>query len=213
MAAEISETNESQRAAGPVEPAAIEMSAASGPDAKDTRPAQDPFAGLSGRERARSLAQLTQAMSASERHGYQEAMRLHRISMDFDADSKVSEEARAAVLQVLASMASVSSPTDGQVSQATAPLKHRARGLSVFELARLKAEIQKAGSSGASPDLLRQVVWSIEAGALRRFTPLHAIHIALKKIREGAWTRPHRMPPNWMRGVSAGAGFEACNVA
>ena len=71
------------------------------------------------------------------------------------------------------------------------------RKLSVFELARLKRDIQIATSGIAGAELLRQVLWSIEAGALRRFSPLHAAHIALKKIREGAWTRPHRMPPNW----------------
>ena len=84
----------------------------------------------------------------------------------------------------------------------------------MFELARLKREIQKAGSCGSDrPELLREVVWSIEVGALQRFKPVHAMNIALKKIREGVWTRPHRMPPNWMRGLSAGAGFETCGAA
>jgi hypothetical protein len=175
--------------------------------------ATDPFAGLSGRERARALAELTQAMSASERNAYQEAMRMHRTSMTFDAESKVTGEGRAAVLRVLSSMAAASSGVVVQVSPSTETVKGRKRGLSVFELARLKREIQKAGSCGGRPELLREVVWSIEAGALQRFKPLHAMNIALKKIREGVWTRPHRMPPNWMRGLGAGAGFETCGAA
>jgi len=61
--------------------------------------------------------------------------------------------------------------------------------------------------------LLRQVVWSIEAGALRRFSAPHAINIALKKIREGSWTRPHRMPPNWVPALSMGAVTETCRAA
>ena len=74
------------------------------------------------------------------------------------------------------------------------------RKLSVFELARLRRDIQAVTSAQDAPETLRQVIWSIEEGSLLRFSPLHAAHIALKKIREGAWTRPHRMPPNWVRG-------------
>jgi hypothetical protein len=133
--------------------------------------------------------------------------------MAFDADSKVTGEGRAAVLRVLSSMAAASSGAVVQVSPSTETVKGRKRGLSVFELARLKREIQKAGSCGGRPELLREVVWSIEAGALQRFKPLHAMNIALKKIREGVWTRPHRMPPNWMRGLGAGAQFETCGAA
>ena len=39
----------------------------------------------------------------------------------------------------------------------------------------------------------------MEEGALRRFEVPLAANIALKKLREGAWTRPNRMPPNWLR--------------
>ena len=73
------------------------------------------------------------------------------------------------------------------------------RRLSVFELARLRREVHGVTGRDDAPEVVRQVVWSIEEGALRRFSTLHALHIALKKIREGAWTRPNRMPPNWMR--------------
>jgi len=37
-----------------------------------------------------------------------------------------------------------------------------------------------------------------------------AVNIALKKLREGAWTRPNRMPPNWM---IAAARPEICSAA
>jgi hypothetical protein len=74
--------------------------------------------------------------------------------------------------------------------------------MTVFELARLRRDLQAAVDPAAADDRLREVVWSIEEGALRRFQTLHAIRIAMKKIREGAWTRPNRMPPNWARGLS-----------
>jgi len=71
--------------------------------------------------------------------------------------------------------------------------------MTVFELARLRRDLQAAVDPAAADDRLREVVWSIEEGALRRFQSLHAMRIALKKIRDGLWSRPHRMPPNWAR--------------
>jgi hypothetical protein len=153
-------------------------------------------------------------MSATERDEYQNAMRLHRVSMTFDMDSKLTREARAVVLQVLASMAE-SPAVVGEKPSITAPGvgSKGCRKLSIFEIARLKRDIQIATSSTAGAELLRQVLWSIEAGALKRFSPLHAAHIALKKIREGGWTRPHRMPPNWSPETSASAVTETCRAA
>jgi hypothetical protein len=175
----------------------------------------DPLAGLRGRDRVRALAELTHAMSATERDEYQNAMRLHRVSMTFDMESKLTREARAVVLQVLASMAESPRVAVGEKPSTSAPgvdSKGR-RKLPVFEIARLKRDIQIATSSTAGAELLRQVLWSIEAGALKRFSPLHAAHIALKKIREGGWTRPHRMPPNWSPQTSAPAVTETCRAA
>jgi hypothetical protein len=173
----------------------------------------DPLAGLRGRDRVRALQQLTHAMSPVEREAYQEALRMHQGSMTFDMDSKLTEEARATVLKVLASMAEMPVATSPESAPNTSPVDATARKLSSFDLARLKRDIQIATSTTAGPELVRQVAWSIEAGALRRFSPAHAIHIALKKIREGAWTRPHRMPPNWIPALSASAGSETCRVA
>ena len=117
------------------------------------------------------------------------------------------------VLQVLSSMAASPGPKDPEVNATRPRVEPRVRKLSVFDLARLKRDIQNATSSTANPELVRQVIWSMEAGALRRFSPLHAVHIALKKIREGTWTRPHRMPPNWNSAMSVGAASETCRVA
>ena len=54
----------------------------------------NPLAGLRGRDRVRALAQLTDAMSVSERDAYQQAMRMHQASMAFDTES-LTEEGRA----------------------------------------------------------------------------------------------------------------------
>ncbi|HXQ29465.1 MAG TPA: hypothetical protein VN848_09360 [Gemmatimonadales bacterium] len=176
--------------------------------------ATDPFAGLSGRERFRALSQLTRAMSPAERQQYDEALRTHRAHLAFDPDSRLSAEERGRVLQHLSTLTAQPKATLSAIPgpRSTSALRGP-RLLSVFELARLKRDVQGATSSAAAPELLRQVVWSIEEGALRRFSPPHAIHIALKKIREGAWTRPNRMPPNWARMLRAPSRPETCSHA
>jgi len=85
------------------------------------------------------------------------------------------------------------------------------RKLTVFELARLRRELQAVVEPAGVAERLREVVWSIEEGALRRFQCLHAMRIALKKIRDGLWSRPNRMPPNWARALTRpSAGGGAC---
>jgi hypothetical protein len=169
----------------------------------------DPFAGLRGRDRVKALAQLTSIMSAAEESHYREALRTLQAHLEFDPDTRLTAEERGRVLQFLACVAVEPARAVRTVTPhaaVTAPRK-----LSVFELARLKRDIQTVTTNGAAPELLRQVVWSIEEGSLQRFSPLHGLHIALKKIREGAWTRPNRMPPNWARAMSA--PLETCRHA
>jgi hypothetical protein len=173
----------------------------------------DPFAGLRGRDRIKAMAQLEHAMSAAELTQYRKGMRVRRSHVSFDADSKLSAEDQSRVLQLLSVLAFEPTATAPVCALAGTSTKPASRKLSTFELARLKRDIQSAACSASSPELLRQVIWSIEEGPLRRFNGIHAIHIALKKIREGAWTRPNRMPPNWARSVSAPAGLEACRRA
>lgn len=157
----------------------------------------DPFAGLRGRERVTALGRLTATMSALETSRYREAVRTHQSHVEFDPDTKLNAEQRGRVLQFLACLAVA--PARNFEAERRVPAPHRSRKLSVFELARLRRDIQAVTDRETAPELMRQVVWSIEEGSLQRFSPLHALHIALKKIREGAWTRPNRMPPNWAR--------------
>ncbi len=182
-------------------------------DLQPMEKSQDPFAGLSGRERMGALARLEQAMSGGELARYREAHRSRLGQVSFDAASKLSADDQGRVLQLLAIIAAKPvqlAPCQSAVSRAALS---ESRALSVFELARLKRDIQGAAGQGQGPELLRQVAWSIEVGPLRRFAAPHAIHIALKKIREGAWTRPNRMPPNWTRAISAEALLETCRSA
>lgn len=175
--------------------------------------AQDPFVGLSGRARLGALAQLERAMSAGELSRYREAHRQRQAHVNFDADSKLSAEDRGRVLQLLSIIAEAPAQVAAQPSNAVPGVGAEPRPLSVFEIARLRRDIQATAGVGRAPELLRQVVWSIEAGPLKRFTAPHAAHIALKKIREGGWTRPNRMPSNWARAFSAPSDLETCRLA
>ena len=178
-----------------------------------------PLAALTGRDRAKALAEITALLSTTERASYHQALRLHQPTLSFDTDSKISAEKRAFLIQALATLAADgTTPCNPKSPSATPAPKAPQRKLSLFHIARLKRDIQSATSTTATPELLRQVVWSIETGALRRFSPLHALNIALKKIRAGSWTRPHRMPPNWARSVnsptlSTASPHETCSVA
>jgi hypothetical protein len=164
----------------------------------------DPFPGLSVKQRLRALADLTTHMSAAERRQFDEAQRLHTSGMGFDESSRLSPEQRARALQWLEICAlKPAAATAISQSPASVAASSRPRKLTVFELARLRRELQAAVEPAAVVERLREVVWSIEEGALRRFQSLHAMRIALKKIRDGLWSRPHRMPPNWTRVLSS----------
>ncbi len=169
----------------------------------------DPFVGLSGRERIRAQAALLGRMSKTERARYDQAFSQHAATMAFDTDSALTAEEQRTVLQLLAILAR----PQPQATPARAPCLSTAadsprprRRLSILELARLRRGLQTARGSTDVDELCRQIVWSAEEGALAKFSALHAIHIALKKVREGAWSRPHRMPPNWAVNLSVRGG-------
>lgn len=182
-------------------------SALNPPKTPETPRPRDPFEGLSGRERLRALSGLLARLSANERRQYDEALRTHRTTLSFDPHCVLNPEERARVLQILLLAAPRALPETyaaGRRSPATTA-EHLGqeglgpRRLTVFELARLRRDLYALVGLANGAEILRQVVWSVEQGALRRFTTLHATRIALKKIREGVWTRPNRMPPNWSR--------------
>jgi len=183
--------------------------------------AASPLTALTGRDRAKALAEITALLSTTERDSYHQALRLHQPTMSFDTDSKISAERRAFLVQALVTLAADgegTAPANPKSPSANSPPNALQRKLSLFHIARLKRDIQSATSTIAAPELLRQIVWSIETGALSRFSPLHALNIALKKIREGSWTRPHRMPPNWARSFSpptlgTSSRHETCSAA
>ncbi|WP_276968685.1 hypothetical protein, partial [Metallibacterium scheffleri] len=144
-------------------------------------------------------------MSKAERARYDEAFSQRLPAMTFNVDSALTAEQQTAVLQLL----SILARPQPQAAPARAPClgplaaaPRLRRRLSMLELARVRHGLQSASGRTDVDELCRQIAWSVEEGALVKFPALHAIHIALKKVREGAWTRPHRMPPNWALNLS-----------
>lgn len=119
----------------------------------------------------------------------------------YDEGTALSPEERGRVLVLLARI-STSTPGAGNTTVThpkVSPTNYaKPRKLSVLEADRVRSAIQPLAPASEGPELFRQVLWSIEEGALRRFDPRLALNIALKKIREGAWTRPNGLPPNWL---------------
>jgi len=151
--------------------------------------------------------------SGGERSRYFNASRTGAPRMEFDADSRLTTQDRQQLLRQLGQMANarMTAMEHGNSVHPPAPGPDCGpRRLSLFTLAHTRSRIAQIAADTQAPDLLRQVVWAMEEGALKRFQPPLALNIALKKIREGAWTRPNRMPPNWSR---LAAVPETCNAA
>jgi hypothetical protein len=175
---------------------------------KSQAPASDPQAASPAERplelvtaKARTSRHETQAMwsraSAAERARYFAASRDRLTALEFDANTQLTPADRGEILSQLAQVAAAR-PVPSQIKPTTASPPAGPRRLSVLELARVRKRIQELVSTTSSAEVLRQVIWAVEQGALQRFTVSLAINIALKKIREGAWARPHRMPPNWL---------------
>jgi hypothetical protein len=151
--------------------------------------------------------------SAAEKSRYFNASRAGISGMTFDEPTRLTEQDQGQWLTQLQQMALARNapPPSGKCVQP--PSTHATpsmRRLSLFTLARARQQIAQLIASSDAQEILRQVVWAIEEGALRRFEIPLALNIALKKIRQQRWTRPHRMPPNWAR---FNAAAETCNAA
>jgi hypothetical protein len=174
--------------------------------------AANPHEHLALAERRARLKELATFLSVSERDRWNRAICGSALRLEFDAQTQVSPQIQAEIQQYLASRVP-KTPVPVVSTPAVARSSTQPRRVSVFDIARLRHGLQKLSSVQGADELTRQVLWSIEAGSLRQFGVMHAVNIALKKIREGQWSRPHRMPPNWLRKLSEPAQPETCGGA
>jgi hypothetical protein len=144
-------------------------------------------------------------LSAAERQMFYVEQRARATGMTFDPDTRLSRDEQTHVRQTLELLASAAPARSEPTSASKVRASGSSRKLSVLEIARARRLVQAAATKGggaAVPGLLREIVWSVERGTLSRFSSQHAVHIACKKVREGAWTTPHRMPPDWAPGAA-----------
>ena len=174
-------------------------------------PAGSPPATRPSREENREL---WRRASAAERSRFFIASRDRLTSLEFDPDTQLTPEDRGQILAQLTQLALARpTPTSARpVSAAKAPYVGPRR-LSVLDLARARKRVLDTVPGNAAPEVLRQILWAVEHGALRRFDLPMALNIALKKVREGAWSKPNRMPPNWLPAGREHAAPEQCSAA
>jgi hypothetical protein len=153
--------------------------------------------------------------STAERARFLAASAARSVAMDFDPNTRLSPEDRGYLLDQLIQMAHA----PNAANRATTPTGFVEpskpgpnRPLSPLELARTRRKLLSAIPATEVVGTLRQIAWAVEQGALQRFDRTMALNIALKKIREGSWTRPHRMPPNWWPSARI-AEPELCSAA
>ena len=182
---------------------------------------------VSYRDQQRIRAKLSNA----ERAAYDRAWAEKSATLSFDVATQLTAEEQHYVrwqLYLIAqpSAAEVAAARPSALEPTAPPAYARPRRLAPLETARLRKRMLDAVPAQEVAETFRQVLWAVEEGALRRFEAAKAVNIALKKIREGAWTRPNRMPPNW-RAINAretpadialsrplgGAHAETCSAA
>lgn len=159
--------------------------------------------------------QMWSRASEAERARFYAATQARSTRFEGDAESRLTQEDRAEILGQLADQAA-SNPIALPCSDGPPPKIDCSgpRRLSALELARARKRVTESVPTGCVAETFRQVIWAIEEGALRRFAMPLALNIALKKIREGAWSKPNRMPPHWVpRSTSFAARPERCSAA
>jgi hypothetical protein len=154
-------------------------------------------------------------LSAGERLRFSESSRQRRASIVFDADTRLGPAERGHVLETLESLARarpVSAARPGAQHAANAGPKgpRRLQALELLKLQKSLRTLATAAGAALGSNVMREVVYSVEEGALAKFPAPLALNVALKKIREGAWASPHRMPPNWGAGRALP---ESCSAA
>lgn len=222
---ELSRAPDRQRRASAAPSVATDSGAGRAPPLPtESIPAQSPAAAPTGPRKPanrlshRDYQRIQGKLSSAEKTAYSRAWADRLGTMRFDAGTALTPDEQEHILWQLHLMTvPAESPPATATRQAEQPSAAYTgpRRLTPLEAARLRRQIVAQVAEGDQLETLRQVRWAVEEGALRRFEPGKAINIALKKIREGQWSRPHRMPPQWRLPTLDGndAPRETCSAA
>ena len=196
-------SREPNRRAGPVErlaaiPSPESIGSTPAAAARETATASEaPSARVLGREESRAVFS---KLSAGERTRFSQASTHRRSSVEFDADTRLNPTDRAHVLATLESLARARPAAAATAPAARTSTPAPARRLGALDVLRLQKGLRTLATARgeAAPDaLIGEIVYAVEEGALARFEVPLALNIALKKVREGLWSAPNRMPPDW----------------
>ena len=140
-------------------------------------------------------------LSAGERSRFAAASSHRRTTLEFDADTRLVPAERGHVLATLESLARARPASAAPAATAGgAPRPSGPRRLTALEVLKVEKGLRtlaEARAEAPPAGLLGEVVFAAEEGALAKYPVPLALNIALKKIRDGAWSSPHRMPPDW----------------
>ena len=180
-----------RRAGCPAAPPATAVAAGATVEAASTAGGPTP----SREESRRIFAKL----SARERTQFSAASSHRRTTLEFDPDTSLAATERAHVLATLESLARAR-PEPARVIRPTVGHRQGPRRLTALEVLKIDKGLRTLASARAEAPpatVLGEVVFAAEEGALAKFPVPLALNIALKKIREGTWSSPSRMPPDW----------------
>ena len=147
-------------------------------------------------------------LSGEERSAFFEAQRRVQAGLrgnwQPDSSTKLNAEEVAWLTDFLTRYRQDAQPRPASAAQPRASTDNKvgARQISTFTLAYLRKQISRQVNSSEVDQRFREIVWAMEEGSLAKFEPRFAVNIAIKKLKEGLWTRPNRMPPNWRRAVA-----------
>jgi hypothetical protein len=170
------------------------VSPAASPPAADAPPATQSTASPDlDRDRSRKVFG---KLSAGERTRFAQSSAHRRNSLEFDGDTRLEPTERAHVLATLESLARARPVTAPRTDKALI----RGRRLAALDLVKLRngvRTLERARCEALPASLMTEIVYAVEEGALAKFPVALAVNIALKKVREGLWSSPNRMPPEW----------------
>lgn len=138
-------------------------------------------------------------MSPEEKARY-EAFREGRIeNLSWDADTALTPEEREVILMSLRQARLIQiQPAPSHTPARRPPIAAQGpRRLSTVTLAQLRSRLTRHLALKDVPRRLLEITWAVERGNLRKHPVMLAVNIAVKKVREGLWNRPYRMPPDY----------------
>jgi hypothetical protein len=140
-------------------------------------------------------------LSVAERQRYDQALRLKEpMTFVLDPDTRLSAEEYLGLKRSLPPLHDPVPAGEARVSKGEG--RAPGSGFSIAQLAELRNRTGAIVGQASLDERLREMHWALSRGALSKKPFKHAMHIAVKLLRQGTWSRPRGMPPNWVIALS-----------